>query len=167
MGIVNKIVHILIIIHILILQWFCIFETGILGIWAQNYIDCRAREAIKSAGRPSLHDKSIARNLELNKRMDFINWFDWLNWKKEILAFFDSSQRVAICENSEQLFKQAFHYRMNRNLMLQALFMLHRKTVAHYFVLLHGVKEDIEWAEHMIHSSTMVTSQFDELKYIH
>ncbi len=34
---------------------------------------------------------------------------------------------------SEQLFKQAFQYGMNRNLMLQAQFMLHRKTVAHYF----------------------------------
>ncbi len=35
--------------------------------------------------------------------------------------------------NSEQLLKQA-----HRNLMLQALFMLHRKIVAHYFALLHG-----------------------------
>ncbi len=29
---------------------------------------------------------------------------------------------------------------MNRNLMLQALFMLHRKTVSRYIALLHGVK---------------------------
>ncbi len=28
---------------------------------------------------------------------------------------------------------------MNRNLMLQTLFMFHRKTVAHYFALLHDV----------------------------
>ena len=46
---------------------------------------------------------------------------------------------VAICEIVSKCLNRPFKYGMNRNLMLQALFMLHRKTVAHFFALLHGV----------------------------
>ena len=54
-------------------------------------------------------------------------------------AKFDRCRRVAECKIvGNCLNRQEFQYGMNHNDKLQALFMLHRKTVAHYFTLLHG-----------------------------
>ena len=60
---------------------------------------------------------------------------------RHVLQISKSTVRPQSCDlrNSEQLFKQTFQYGINRNLMLQALFMLCRKTVAHYLTVLHGV----------------------------